>query len=71
MKEDGKCVVSTFKYWAIVSAISGNEMNKTFGANREMFCVKDFSLLIWRKNIFPVQWVVESIILKRMVKNRV
>ena len=40
MKEDGKRVVSALKYWAIVSAISGNEMNQTFGANREIFYVK-------------------------------
>jgi len=54
MKEDEKSVVSTFKYCAIFSVISGNEMNKTFGVNGEIFCVKDLSLLIWRKNNFPV-----------------
>jgi len=41
MKEDGKSGVSTtLKYWAIVSAISGNEMSKTFGSNGEIFWVK-------------------------------
>jgi len=68
MKENGKSVVSTtLKYWAIVSAISGKEMNKTFGANGEICCVNILILLIWRKNNFLVQWAVESIILKRMV----
>jgi len=54
MKEDGKGVVPTLKYWAIVSAIIGNEMKKIFGANGEIFCVKDSSFLIWRKNNFSV-----------------
>ena len=42
MKEDGKRVVSTLKYWAIVNAISGNQMKKIFGADWEIFCVKDY-----------------------------
>ena len=67
MKEDGRSAVSTLKYWTIVSAISRNVINKTCGANWETCCVKYMSLLIWRKNNFPVQWVAESIILKRMV----
>jgi hypothetical protein len=64
MTDDGKSVVSSLKSLVIFSAISWNEMNKRLGANCEVLFVKGLSILIWRKNSFQGQWVVESIIVK-------
>ena len=64
MKEDGKSIVSSLKNWAVVRAIRGNEMYSTFGTNGEIRCFKYLSLLVWRKNNFQGQWLVEGIILK-------